>query len=239
MVLFAVAGAGFIVVRKASSDCVSRIVSGIGMSDTQQGRTARRRWAANTTAPKYGRVMTYGTQNATVCIESSDVLCNAFSLTRSVSLACAHLLPCSRSVQTATMFWGILGYMFVRHFLFWFGFPKTDEHSMRPTSYRGYSSPCVHLCMYPYPCSTLSVVVCVLFRSTVQHRHRLEVTGRILFRLFDDVVPRMTQHFRVLHNWTGTLDPRGNNSTARVTWNATIFPRTCGGSFVVLSRDKS
>ena len=107
--------------------------------------------------------MTYGTQNATVCIEPSDVLCNAFSLTRSFSLSRAHLLPCSPSVLTATMFWGILGYMFVRHFLLLFGFPKTDEHPIRPTSYRGYSSPCVHLCMYPYPCSTLSVVVCVFF----------------------------------------------------------------------------
>ena len=159
-------------------------MSGIGMSDTRQGRrTARRWWAANTTAPKHGRVTTYGTQNATVCIEPSDVLCsNAFSLTRSFSLriARAHLLPCSRSVQTATMFWGILGYMFVRHFLFLFGFLKTDEHPIRPTSYRGYSSPCVNLCMYPYPCSTLSVVVSVFFweysstpPSTRSHRANL------------------------------------------------------------------
>ena len=42
----------------------------------------------------------------------------------------------------------------------------------------------------------------------------------------------------MLHNWTGTLDPRGNNSTVRVTWQATIFPCTCRGRFVVLSRDK-
>ena len=109
--------------------------------------------------------MTYGTQNTTVCIEPSDILCNAFSLTCSFSFSRAHLLPCSRSIQTATMFWGVLGYMFVHHFLFLFSFPKTDEHPICPTSYRGYLSPCVHLCMYPYPCFALSVVVCVCFRE--------------------------------------------------------------------------
>ena len=103
---------------------------------------------------KYGRVMTNGTRNATVCIEPSDVLCNAFSLTRSLSLSRIHLLPCSRSVQPATMFWGILGYMFVRHFRFLFGFPKTDKQPICPTSHCGYSSPCVHLCC---------ILICVPF----------------------------------------------------------------------------
>ena len=37
--------------------------------------------------------------------------------------------------------------------------------------------------------------VCV-FGSTVQHRRRLEATGRIVLRLFDNVVPHMAQHFR-------------------------------------------
>ena len=35
--------------------------------------------------------------------------------------------------------------MFVRHFQFLFGIPNADEHPVRPTSYLGYSSPCVRL----------------------------------------------------------------------------------------------
>ena len=54
---------------------------------------------------------------------------------------------------------------------------------------------------YTFACIRIRVPRCLswsvsFFGSTVQHRHRLEVTGRILFRLFDDVVPRMAQHFR-------------------------------------------
>ena len=56
---------------------------------------------------------------------------------------------------------------------------------------RAYTSACIRIRVPRCPSWSVS-----FFGSTVQHRHRLEVTGRILFRLFDDVVPRMAKQFR-------------------------------------------